>query len=183
MTGQHQRGSSLLEVLIALFVGTLVAGGAFLCVHEFQRTADLLTSLLDRDRSLVVAPLLLERWVAAAGCHLGETEQGIDIFDSFLRVRADFDGPDGLPDGLLASPFESVAIRSSGNSLRLRSGAGSFQPVLDCVAAARFSFEEEALVRVDLTLASSARLGHNPPTLDRPFLIHLWNRRPQLFEE
>ncbi len=183
MTVRHQRGSSLIELLMALFVGTLVAGGAFLCVYEFQKTADLLTSLLDRDRSLVVAPLLLERWIASAGCHLGETDRGIDISDSLLQVQADFDGPGGLPDGLLDSPFESIAIRASRNSLRLRSGAGNFQPVLDSVSAASFRLEAEALVRVELTLASTSRLGHDPPTLGHAFLIHLWNRRLQLFKE
>ena len=183
MMGRHQRGSSLIELLVALFVGTLVAGGAFLCVLQFQKTADLLTNLLDRDGSLIVAPLLLERWIGPAGCHLDEAAQGVDLSESVLRVRADFNGPDGLPDGALDSSFESIEIRSSGSSLQLRSGSGNFQPVLNFVTTARFALESESLIRIDLRLASSAKVGPDPPALERPFLVHLWNRWPQLFKE
>lgn len=184
MTDRLQRGGSLLELLVALLVGTIVTGGAFLCVNQFQRTADHLTALLDRDQSLVIAPLLLERWVAVAGCALQDSDRGLTISGTVLQVGADIDGPDGFPDGLLESPFESIEIRSSRDALQLRSGDGSFQPVLNFVRSLDFAHETETLLRIRLKAASSLRLGSiDPPAVERRFAVHLWNRRAELFKE
>ena len=176
-----QRGSSLIELLIALFVGGLVAGGAFLCVHQFQRTADILTGLHDRDGTLVVAPLLLVRWTAGAGCEWEGPPPDVTIEGEVLEIRADLDGPGGFPDGALDSPFESIAVRSARYSLQLRSGFGNFQPVLNGVESVEFSLATPALLGIDLRAFAPARLGTDPPAVDARCEVHLWNRRAQLF--
>ncbi len=183
MTARHQRGSSLLELLVALLVGTIVAGSAFLCIRQFESAADQWTAMLDRDRSLVVAPLLFERWIAAAGCGLAGTGQGLASDGTVLQVQADFDGPAGLPDGSLDDPFESIAIRSAGDTLQLRSGAGSFQPVMDFVPEIDFELNTPELVQIRWSAAAHARLGPDPPSIHRRIAVYLWNRRPQLFKE
>ena len=94
----------------------------------------------DRDSNLWIAPLLLTEWAAAAGNNRwSHPWVGIEVDGGSVCLRSDIDGHGGFPDNDLSESYEDIALEQRNESLAIRSGAGSFQPVIRNI----ISFESE----------------------------------------
>ena len=177
-------GFSVLEMMIALTLGTVVLGALLAGLHQTQIWGGNLTLLMMRDANLHLAPLLFSRWISPAGNH-SVSADAIEIQDGVLELRADLSGAQGFPDGRLDDPFESLSIRLREGRLQLRSGRGGFQPVLEPIESFQAYRETPVLLRLELTATTGTNLmgaGERAPESISLFLS-LSNRRPNLFAQ
>ncbi len=177
-------GFSVLELLLALSISVLLVTAFFSLTDRLQRLSSDLHQLLQRDENLLQAPLLLSRLLSAAGN--GALQQGfagIELTENVLSVRSDFTGPElGFPDGALESSFERVAFRQHLNHLQIRSGNGSFQPLLSGITALETELHGPNLLKVRLQARTSPLLSTGEQAGQRVELdFFLWNQRPNLF--
>lgn len=155
-----QSGYTLIELLMALLLTSLLVVSAFSALQTVQLWWQNLEQMISRDENLRTAPLLLVRWIAPAGTNRhNSTWTGVAANGSALELRADFDGSSGFPDGQLTESFERVTIRLKENELQIRSGNGSFQPFLKHIS--QFAVEAESPFRVilDLEAVTPTRLS------------------------
>jgi hypothetical protein len=174
---RRERGFSLLELMIAAGVGCVAGGALFLLLQQIQGIALRLDSVSERDQNAALAPVLLVNWISPAGCGLEQdVEPPLSVESGVLSLRADIDGPDGFPDGVLEGSFESLRLRAAGGSLQLRSGSGSFQPFLKNIDSVEFSPPEGRLIRVELAAGGEAGSGlwrAGPRRVE--VVVYLWN--------
>lgn len=176
------RGFSLMECLVALFLGTLVLGALVTGLLQFQRIAQAVQLTAERDRDHHLAPVLLARWAMAAGNGL-PPPRSLDVAGGQVGIRADLEGNRGFPDGDLDDPFEDIAIRFREGSLQLRSGRGRFEPFLRHVADLRVSTASDR-IRVELvSRVADAQLVDARSPVESEFLIPRMVETTCLFPE
>ena len=125
------RGFSLLEILISLLISSIVFLTLFSILDQFRNLSAHLSSLLERDANAWLAPLLLSRWLPAAGNNRWKgTWEGVSFEPNLIQLNSDIQGPEGFPDSQLNNSFERLSIRCAGANLQVKSGKGSFQPIL-----------------------------------------------------
>lgn len=146
-------GYSLIELMVALLISTVLAGALFSLLNQVQIFSTCLASMEEQLLNLHLTPVLLVQWLAPAGCNLetdaGLSPPGIRILEEGVSVRSDNDGRDGFPDGALDSSFEDIQIRQGEDGLVLKSGRGSFQPVLRVVEGFSAAAQSERLLELD----------------------------------
>ena len=128
---EGERGFSLIESLLATAASVLLFSLFLGVFDQVQTTVTNLTRLMERDRNLILAPVLLGGWILGAGNReWNRAGDGILIHSGVLRIESDLDGKDGFPDGRVDGNFESLSLRCRTDHLQLESGGGSFQSVL-----------------------------------------------------
>ena len=179
-------GFSLLEMLVALAISAVLTLSFFALILQFQKWGSNLDLLLDRDQNLRLAPLLLCRYLQEAGNNRWRQNwSGVKFDGDRLEIRSDSDGAGGFPDFRLEAPFESIALRHQANELKLKSGPGSFQPLLRNIAA----LEGVDLIPPILSVRIRAITDRNLADLNQPdsesisLDFFLWNYRSNLFPE
>ena len=183
---RKNKGFPLLELMITLLVSTVLFGALFSISAQFQIMAANLTTLLERDENFWLAPLLLTRWILPAGNHRWQQEwDGFSVQAGQLRVNTDIDGPGGFPDRKLKNSFETIALRCRRLNLQLKSGSGTFQPVLKNIFAFDVDSQNTPLLTVNLSAKTDRPLSMTQDRLsdEQTVLFFLWNYRPNLFAE
>lgn len=187
MRENNESGASLVEALLSMVIFLVVILGALGLVDRFQSLAWNLNLLQEKEANLSAAPLLLARWILPAGNNrFGANYIGISGDRDTLQVRSDFDGPLGFPDNSLSQSYESISLRRNGSDMQLKSGQGTYQPVLKNVSQLQFRTVDLPVLEVTLsgqvdrpTLGMAA-----PPIVDRTTArFYAWNYRKNLFAE
>ncbi len=182
----RQTGASLVELLVAITLSMVLSGALLSLVWSFQQWSGRLQRTLERDENLRLAPLLLSRYLASAGSRRWEGNwRGVQVRGSTLEVRADVEGKDGFPDGRLDGGFERVALWQDGENLKLRSGRGSFQPLLMRVSSwtAERPHDQLLLLKVHARSRPVPGSAAADPDEEQEIAVHLPNYRPNLFRE
>ncbi len=183
---RSERGSTLLEMMISVLIGVTFML-AFLSVsRQFQVWASNLNLLLEREDNFWLTPLLLSRWIPPAGNQRWNQEwNGIEAGAGELEINADIDGSEGFPDSELNSSFEAIRLRHSNGNLQLKSGAGSFQPVIKNISGFEPLQAGPSLLQLTVSAVTDrAFLASDHVPLEQEVLIfHLRNYRPNLFAE
>ena len=176
-------GFSLIESLLATAVSVLLFGLFLGALDQAQATVTNLTRLMERDRNLILAPVLLSGWILGAGNREWRRDgAGILIQAGILRIESDLEGNDGFPDGRVDGNFESLSIRCRDDHLQLKSGGGSFQSVLKQIRQWEIQMQGR-LLNIRLTGAVIPNLMHwkmNGETTET-IQYTLPNYRPNLF--
>lgn len=181
----NERGFSLIELMLALALGSIVLGALLTGLHQTQIWAGNLSRLAARDSNLQLAQLLLSRLISSAGSNLRPSgHQSVEVRADQLILRADLSGAaEGFPDGSLDDPFESIALRQRDGRLQLRSGNGSFQSLLEPVDSFEVQLQTSRLLRLRLVASTEGELAAVRQSLPEP--MELWqslpNLRPNLF--
>lgn len=180
---QGERGFSLIESLLATAASALLFSLFLGMFDQAQTTVTNLTRLMERDRNLILAPVLLSGWILGAGNReWNRTGTGIRIESGILRIESDLDGNNGFPDGQVDDSFERLSVRCQTENLQLKSGGGSFQSVLKQIRRWEISMDGRSL-NLRLTGAVSPNLLHwrsDGETTDS-IRYTLRNYRPNLF--
>jgi len=179
------RGFTLLELSVSVLVSAILFGIFFSTTGHLEQLSLNLRLLLERDRNVWLAPLLLSRWVPPAGNNRWNQDwAAVASTNLQLELKTDSDGPGGLPDRKLDSPFESLTLKSSNSNLMVRSGQGRFQPVIKNVALLEFETEEFPLLSIALETKTDAPLADGKTRHSQiEFLFLLRNLRDNLFLE
>ena len=182
-TETREKGFSLIESLLATAASVLLLTLFLGMFDQTQTTVTNLTRLMERDRNLILAPVLLGRWILGAGNRdWDRAGDGILVQPELIRIESDLDGKDGFPDGRVEGRFESLSLRCRKNHLQLKSGKGGFQSVLKHVR----QWEVQAAGRMlDLRLTGAV----SPPLMhwkwegetSQTIRYTLRNYRPNLF--
>lgn len=187
MVWNEQRGFSLIELMLALTLGTIVLGALLAGLHQTQIWSGNLALLVQRDENLNLTPLLLTRWVSSVGNNLPvEDGQSLEVQSGVLTLRADLSGAaEGFPDGSLDDSFESISLRLEGGKLQLRSGAGSFQTVLEPMETFQALQQTPRILRVELSAVTQGELTALGQTHSASveLFLGLHYQRPKLFED
>jgi len=182
-TSKGEWGFSLVESLLATAVSVLLFGLFLGALDQAQATVTNLTRLMERDRNLILAPVLLSGWILGAGNREWRRDgEGILIQSGILRIESDIEGNDGFPDGRVDGSFESLSIRCRDGHLQLKSGGGSFQSVLKQIRQWEIQMQGRSL-NLRVTGAVSPGLMHwkmNGETTET-IRYSLRNYRPNLF--
>jgi hypothetical protein len=173
-------------MMVASLLSALVFLGFFLVVGQFQRGCSVINLLLERDSNLWLTPLLLSRWIAPTGNNRWDQPwPGVVVQPGLLELNSDIHGKGGFPDSELSSSFEAVQLRASRTSLQVKSGKGSFQPVLKNITKMTFDSEQMPMITIGLEAETD-----RPPSFSEDnlletveFLVLLRNYRPSLFRE
>lgn len=153
-------GFSLIEALLATALSALLFSLFLGLFDQAQTTVTNLTRLMERDRNLILAPLLLGRLILGAGNRDWQRAgDGILIQPGLLQLESDLDGKDGFPDGRVDGNFESLSLRCREDHLQLKSGEGSFQAVLKHIRQWEIA-KNGRMVSLRLTGAVSPPLLH-----------------------
>ena len=180
---EGERGFSLIESLLATAASALLFSLFLGVFDQAQTTVTNLTRLMERDRNLILAPVLLGGWILGAGNReWSRTGDGIVIQSGVLRIESDLGGNDGFPDGRVDGNFERLSLRCRTDHLQLKSGGGSFQSVLKQIRHWEIRMDGRAL-SLDLTGAVSPNLLHwkwDGKTTET-IRYTLQNYRPNLF--
>lgn len=178
-------GASLLELLMAVGLFMVLTGALLSWVWMFQQAGGRLNRALERDENLHLAPLLLTRLVSSAGNQQWKHGwTGLSLDDSLVEVRADLEGEDGFPDGTLAGRFEDLRLDRRDSQLSLRSGGGSFQPILTKITGWTATRPADTVLR--LTVQGRAAPTPGSSRQDEEILeveVFLPNYRANLFPE
>ena len=157
---EGERGFSLIESLVATAASALLFSLFLGVFDQAQTTVTNLTRLMERDRNLILAPVLLGGWILGAGNReWNRTGDGILIQSGVLRIESDLDGEDGFPDGRVDANFESLSLRCRTNHLQLKSGGGNYQSVLRQVRRWEAQMDGRSL-NLSVTGAVSPKLLH-----------------------
>ena len=182
-TKEGEWGFSLIEMLLATAASALLFSLFLGVFDQAQTTVTNLTRLMERDRNLILAPVLLGGWILGAGNReWNRAGDGILIQSGILRIESDLDGKDGFPDGRVDGNFESLSLRCRTDHLQLKSGGGSFQAVLKHIRQWEILMEGR-LLTLRLTGAVSPNLMHWKGDGETVETIRytLRNYRPNLF--
>ena len=182
----RSKGFTLLELMIALLLSIILFLACFSMFNRLEIWAFNLNLFLERDENLWLAPLLFSRWVSSAGNNRWtESWDGLWIQAGQMAVNSDFDGPDGFPDTHLDSRFEAIVLRRKGTNLQLKSGSGSFQPLLRNISQFQADDRNLPLVRVQISAVTQRPLRDLQQHLSESttLIFYLWNYRPNLFSE
>jgi len=171
---------------VASVLSTLVFLGFFVVVGQFQKGSSDLHLLLERDSNLWLAPLLLSRWIAPTGNNRWDQPwPGVAVQPGLLELNSDIHGKGGFPDSELSSSFEALRLRTSKANLQVKSGRGSFQPVIKNITGLIFDSEQMPLIAIRLEAVTdrppSSFEGNLLEAVE--FFIFLRNYRPNLFRE
>lgn len=181
---EKNEGFTLMELLVALALSVVLGLALLTFVRQFQNWNSNLGLLMERDEQFRQAPLLLSRYLAAAGNNRFTQEDGLEPGRDRIRVRADLDGKDGFPDDKLNDAFEQVTLRQGEGDLQFQSGKGGFQPLLKSVDMFRPGEWAPPLLGVELGTRTARELravgGRAPRRAE--IWLYLWNYRPNLFE-
>lgn len=127
----NERGYSLMEMTMALAISATLMSSLMFSLNYVQILSHDFSLRSDRDGNLWIAPLLLIEWVAAAGNNRwGHPWVGVKVDGGSACFKSDIDGQGGFPDNDLSESYEDIALEQRSESLAIRSGAGSFQPVI-----------------------------------------------------
>ena len=182
-TREGERGFSLIESLLATAASALLFSLFLGVFDQAQTTVTNLTRLMERDRNLILAPVLLGGWILGAGNReWNRTGDGILIQSGVLRMESDLDGKDGFPDGRVDGKFESLSLRCRTDHLQFKSGGGNFQSVLKQIRQWEIQMDGR-LLELRLTGAVSPSLLHWKSDGETTETIRytLRNTRPNLF--
>ena len=182
-TKEGECGFSLIEMLLATAASALLFSLFLGVFDQAQTTVTNLTRLMERDRNLILAPVLLGGWILGAGNREWDRfGDGILIQSGILRIESDLDGKDGFPDGRVDGNFESLSLRCRTDHLQLKSGGGSFQAILKHIRQWEILMEGR-LLTLRLTGAVSPNLMHWKGDGETVETIRytLRNYRPNLF--
>lgn len=180
------RGYTLIELLIALLLTSILITSSFSTFQAVQLWWQNFEQMVSRDENLRTAPVLLVRWLTPAGSNRhGYSWTGVALDEKLLEVKSDFDGEAGFPDGQLTESFEKVAIRLKNNELQIRSGNGSFQPFLKQVTRFEPVSESSSELLIHLEGTTAARLAGSGEDLTESLVIRTWlpNYVDNLFPE
>ena len=180
------QGYSLLELLIVLSISTILVSALMLTFNYVQIVAYDLHLQADRNVNLWITPLLLLQWITGAGNNRWEQNwDGVSQVDEMSLFKSDTDGEDGFPDQELTSSFEDIALRHYEKSLSMRSGSGSFQPVLRSMLSFEVEIEREDLIVVAWSGVTDnpLKITGEPDTESAMMKLYLWNYRKNLFLE
>ena len=180
------KGFSSLEMMMATLLSTLLFVGLFLIVGQFQMWCSSLNLLLERDLNLWLAPLVLSRWVTTAGNNRwNQAWSGVAAQTGLLELNSDVDGKSGFPDLELSSSFEALVLRSSNFNLQVKSGKGSFQPLLKNIAGFSVDTERMPLLSIGLKAVTDRPLPFLKERVSESvdLLFFLRNYRSNLFPE
>ena len=180
---EGERGFSLIESLLATAASVLLFSLFLGVFDQAQTTVTNLTRLMERDRNLILAPVLLGGWILGAGNReWNRTGNGILIQSGVLQIESDLDGQNGFPDGRVDGNFESLSLRCRTNHLQLKSGGGSFQLVLKQIRQWEIRLDGRSLI-LSVTGAVSPNLLHWKSDGETTGTIRytLRNHRPNLF--
>ncbi|MCY3774934.1 MAG: hypothetical protein OXH11_03035 [Candidatus Aminicenantes bacterium] len=180
---EGERGFSLIESLLATAASALLFSLFLGVFDQAQTTVTNLTRLMERDRNLILAPVLLGGWILGAGNReWNRAGDGILIQSGVLRIESDLDGKDGFPDGRVDGNFESLSLRCRTKHLQLKSGAGSFQSVLKQIRQWEIRMDGRS-VNLRVTGAVSPNLLHwrSDGETTETIRYTLRNYRPNLF--
>ncbi len=177
-----EKGFTLIEVLVATTCSTILFLALFSTCASMLSWMERLNSALERDENLDLVPLILALLLTHAGNnHEAFPQPPVELRDSELVVRSDISGADHFPDGGLDDPFELLFIRQGTDQLRMKSGQGSYQPLLNHLAEVSWALEGEELLHLDLEALSSGP-GSGPLSRRRlQFALFLPNLQPALF--
>ena len=173
-------------MIVASSLSALVFLGFFLVVGQFQRGCSDLNLLLERDSNLWLAPLLLSRWIAPTGNNRWDQSwPGVAVQPELLELNSDIHGKGGFPDSELSSSFEALQIRGSKGHLQVKSGQGSFQPVIKNVSGLTFDSRQMPMITIRLEAATDRPPSFHEDNLVETleFILLLRNYRPSLFRE
>ena len=182
-TKEGEWGFSLIEMLLATAASALLFSLFLGVFDQAQTTVTNLTRLMERDRNLILAPVLLGGWILGAGNREWDRfGDGILIQSGILRIESDLDGKEGFPDGRVDGNFESLSLRCRTDHLQLKSGGGSFQAILKHIRQWEILMEGR-LLTLRLTGAVSPNLMHWKGDGETVETIRytLRNYRPNLF--
>jgi len=177
-------GFTLIELLVGLALSVILGLALLSFVQQFQNWNSNLGLLMERDEQLRQAPLLLSRYLAAAGNNRFQSGDGLQVGLDRIRARADLEGEDGFPNNRLGEAFEAVTLRRGPEDLQLQSGKGGFQPLLKHIQDFSASQWDPPLLKIRV----GARTGRELQAIggraerDVEILIYIWNYRPNLFE-
>lgn len=177
-----EKGFTLIEVLVATTCSTILFLALFSTCASMLSWMGRLNSTLERDENLDLVPLILALLLTHAGNnHETFPQPPVELRDSELVVRSDISGTDRFPDGGLDDPFELLFIGQGADQLRMKSGQGSYQPLLNHIAEVSWALEGEELLHLDLEALSSGP-GSGPLSRRRlQFALFLPNLQPTLF--
>lgn len=182
-TGKGEWGFSLIESLLATTVSVLLFALFLGALDQAQATVINLTRLMERDRNLILAPVLLSGWILGAGNREWRRDgEGILIQSGILRIESDLEGNDGFPDDRVDGNFESLSVRCRDDHLQLKSGRGNFQSVLKQIRQWEIEMQGRSLT-LRVTGAVNPNLMHwkmNGETTET-IQYTLRNYRPNLF--
>ena len=180
------KGFTLMELLISLFLSVILFLAFFSLFERFEIWSSNLNLMLERDENLWLSPLLLWRWIAPAGNNRWTNSWiGVAIESDEIRVKSDMEGPGGFPDSQLAHRFETIALRWKNSHLQLKSGNGSFQPVLKNISGLQAQNQNLPLISLRISAATERppRPLNSPLSRSTVLTIYLWNYRSNLFAE
>lgn len=178
----RQLGFSLVEMMVALTLGSILMGALLTGLYQTQKWTENLSRMAHRDSNLQQAHLLLSRLISSAGNNLA-SDQGVEIQPGQLILRSDLSGAaGGFPDGSLDDSFESLALRCKEGKLLLQSGNGTFQTLIEPVEEFQPMLQTPRLLQLKLTAATGNLAGLGRSLSETMELWHsLPERRPNLF--
>ena len=182
----NESGFSLLELMVSAALTVIVSLAFLTTCTQFQDWASNLTQILERDDNLRMAPLLLSRFLLPSGNQKWTNDLTYFVAGtSQIELRSDIDGSDGFPDLQLASPFEDIALRVNAETMQLRSGKGSFQPLLKNIHSLESLYRRGDLLDLELVASTERPLKQAQKTDSETIQLsfYLPNFRPTLFPE
>jgi type IV pilus assembly protein PilW len=105
-----QRGVTLIEMMVALLIGTVLSIAVMLVLSTFEGRRRTLGSASDLDQAGALAMFQLDRWIRSAGSGLGQGSS----FAYGCRLFAAKSGHQILPATALQPPFGSVDPGAAG---------------------------------------------------------------------
>ena len=183
---RKNKGFSLVEMMIALLISTILFLAFFSIVSQFQIWSSNLNLLMERDANVWLAPLLLSRWITPAGNNRwNQNWSGVAVQTGRIEINSDIHGPQGFPDSELSASFEALVLQCSKSNLRVKSGSGSFQPLIKNIADFEVDSDNMPLISVRLKAVTDRPLFVLTENLSdsTEFLFFLRNYRLNLFSE
>ena len=177
-----EKGFTLIEILVAITCSTILFLALFSSFTSVLSWMGRLNNALERDENVDMVPLILAPLLP----HAGNNRQAfprppVERHDGELIVRSDTSGAGAFPDGRLDGPFELLSFRQGTDQLQMKSGQGSYQPLVNHVAGVIWLLEGEEILHLDLEARSSGP-GSGPLSRRRlQFSLFLPNLQRTLF--
>ena len=177
-----EKGFTLIEILVTITCSTILFLALFSSFTSMLSWMGRMNSALERDENVDLVPLILAPLLTHAGNNRQAFPQPpVELQGNELIVRSDTSGTDLFPDGGLDDPFELLSFRQGTDQLQMKSGQGSYQPLLNHVAEVTWLLEREELLHLNLEARSSGP-GSGPLSRRRlQLVLFLPNLQPTLF--